>query len=979
MHASTAITEPSHVVQPGVTSQQQLIVAEEAEIQRIIDTYTPSSPTGDRANFDVIRPPTLPDAVDDPIVGIDLGTTHSSVSIWRNGRCEVLADDAGTKNFPSVISFGHNKLYIGAEAKHQIELNPENTFHNIKRIIGRSYTDPEVQKEIPYLSYTVTGDDDGTIKLIGRHRQMHPEEVSSLILLHLKKIASDRLGCDVKRAVITVPAYFTDGQRTATQDAARIAGIDCVRIINEPTAAALAYGMTKRDRDQMLVLVYDLGGGTLDVTLMRINMTTHLFQVLASVGNSHMGGEDFDNRLVDYCRTRFKKQYALATLDDLSGISLQTLKRRCEQAKRHLSTHDSTTITVPDFYGGYDLKVRLTRKQFEYICKDLFIICMKPIDDIMRTSAIDKRLISEIVMVGGCTRIPMIIDNLRNYFDKEPNSTVDPDLVVSIGASIMGYMCSNTDDPFSSSVLLLDVTPLSIGIETTGGTMSHIIRRGTVIPTEVQKRYTTDTDNMQRITIRIYEGERELVKWNRLLGSFDLELDYPALRGVPQIMVTVSIDSNGILDVSACDVHNESITRTIRITGNKGRLTPDEVARLVTEAQECMLADELHREIAGLRYQITDMCAIILENIRTTTDADDDAAGDTVSGVAVLRDADRSIIVEDVARVKLRMQELLDTNSIEVDRYRDINHALKKRYATLILRKSTIADTLLAASDTGKQHGVNIYNDDCDSDVDDNDDGATDSAVDDLLDSDGDRNAHRLTDAERSTLVGLRQRLITLYTDLRSAVNHPTSTLSSTDKLLILDAIDDAELWVHVVERPRCDDYQQHIDELNAVTNTVMHRYDNPYTYQPCVLSAKEQLENTCYALRSIIAPVLDTAHLPTTVVDGLHDDATRTLVNYIGRSGATVLADAITETIDWIIATTDGGVPVADGDYLQRLANINQLTDHIYQQSSHLSRDGVIGPVIGTVSNDAAPSMISTTDSPTGSYDIVAVTADDY
>jgi L1 cell adhesion molecule like protein len=950
-----ALDESAVIVDSSVYAD---VWAEEEEaIKRIIEGCTDHNDSQRPACFDIVEAvqsrdggtqgaaPTPPQ--NDPVVGIDLGTTYSSVCVWRNNTCEILADKNGTKNFASVVSFGHNRIYLGSEARNQIELNPENTFHNVKRIIGRKYNDIEVRREMPYLSYKLEDHDD-RIRLSCRYKRMHPEEVSALILMHLKSVASENLGCDVKRAVITVPAYFTDAQRTATQDAARIAGLECVRIINEPTAAALAYGMTKRDREDVLVLIYDLGGGTLDVTLMRINMKRKLFQVLASAGNSHMGGEDFDNRLVDYCRERFCKQYGYANLERLSLISLQTLKRRCERAKRLLSTNESATIVVQDFYEGRDLKITLTRKHFEHICKDLFIICMKHIDDIMLDSGIDRGLVSEIIMVGGCTRIPRIQENIRNYFGKEPNTSVDPDLVVSMGASVMAYMCCNSDDPFASTVLLLDVIPLSIGIETHGGIMTKIIRRGTIVPTRMEKRFTTDTDYDTDIMIRIFEGERELVKDNRLLGSFRLDIDDPAPRGVPQVIVTISIDVNGVLDVTARDQRDEASERRLRITGNRGRLTDDEVDRLVKEAREYLLVDELQREISHLKFEIGDMCKTIIENL-------DDPE-------CTVRRDDAATVRENVAKVRERMQYLQDEQTIDVDEYRDVSRKLKKRYATLILRRNRAAERVAALADDNR--GTNVFNED-DEAADDYHTTITDDFEDDVALS------AQVDEEERAKIIDARQRLVSLYTDIRTAITSRNSALNKQHRLEIMDLIEDTELWVHVAENVGHAEYEIRIHELDSKCNEIMDMYTvtGAYTYTPYTMSPLEQLESTCFCLRATIKPALDAQELP----EAARVAGGNMLVGSITHAGAVVLDEAIADALDWIDQVRDDGGEYEPSKCLEWLNNINGLTQHIYEKTSVYSRDALVAAVPTEGGSEAAVNFVH------GSGDIVPVNADDF
>jgi molecular chaperone DnaK (HSP70) len=900
-------TDSCDVIDTSESLYNEQILQEELEIQRILGNVSGPTNKDKDAPCDIINRCTDKESgnIDDPVVGIDLGTTYSSVSIWRNNKVEVLSDEYGTHNFPSVVSFGHNRMYIGNEARNQIELNPDNTFHNVKRIIGRKFDDKEVQMEIPYLSYKIT-DNDGRLKIEGRYKRMYPEEVSAIILRKLKEVAEFRLGCKVKRAVITVPSQFSDAQKTATLHAAQIAEIDCIRIINEPTAAALAYGITKRDRKEMVVLVYDLGGGTLDATLMHINTKDNIFQVLATVGNGRMGGEDFDNRLVDHCCTQFRTQKGYDNLDDLSIISKHTLKRRCERAKRHLSTNEKAIITVQNFHDGMDLKITITRRQFEHICKDLFIICLKPIDDIIRATKFDRSLISEIMLVGGGTRMPKIVDNLRDYFGKEPNNTIDPDLVVSMGASIMGYMLSHVDDPFASSVVLLDITPLSLGIETSGGTMSKIINRGTFVPFKCQKRYTTDTDDMSTITISIFEGERKLVKDNRLLGSFEISDIDPAPRGIPQIIVDFAVDANGILDVTARDIRDEGTQRTVRITGNHARLSPEEIERLVIEARDCMLVDELHREISHLKYEINEMCTTILENINNAK--------------CSLKQADCATVKIDTARVIGRLEELNAERSIDVNEFREISGKLKKKYATLILRSNKDTDNVNSRDNC--KVGTSVYNT-AEEEEDDYHNTVGDELEEDRVIEE------KLSADERIKIIKLRQDLIDLYTNLRSALNHANSTLSHDHKQTLMDLIDDKELWVHTVEHSTSADYEISIRELNSLTNEIMENYKQGYKFKEYNMGTLEQLECTCYALRGSLQ------------TNGI-----------INKAGMIVLSEAINDTLDWIFEIKDSGI-YDESECLKYLNNLNKLSAMIYDSTTIIDRAGIIGPILDDIDED--------------------------
>jgi molecular chaperone DnaK (HSP70) len=885
-------TDNASDMSPDMSSVERQRLLEEEQIRAILENQDSDEELEEK--YDLVEQTT--ETVDETVVGIDLGTTYSCVSIWKGDHVEVIADEKGRKTLPSVVSFSRNGMYIGVEARNQIEINPENTFHNAKRLIGRSWSDLEVQREIPYLSYRVDHDDE-RIRLESSWKRLYPEEVSALVLGRLKEMAERRLGHPVARAVITVPARFNDAQRSATQQAAQIAGLDCIRIINEPTAAALAYGMMKRDRTDMIVIVYDFGGGTLDVSMMRINLPKKVFQVLATSGNTHLGGEDFDNRLVEHCQDVFRKQYALEALDGLTTVSLQMLKRRCEMAKRSLSIVEQTKVMVSNFYDGKDLIVPVTRKQFEHLCKDLFILCMKSVDDIVRESRVDRSLISEIILVGGGTKMPKIVDNLRLYFGKEPNSSVDPDMVVSMGAAIQGYMLCNTSDPYSSTVQLLDVAPLTIGIEQTGGTMGQLIERGTLIPTKVTKRYTTDTDNMDSVNISIYEGERKFVKDNRLLGCFELSGLEPAPSGVPIIMVEIEIDANGVLDVTAFDKRDTTTQRKVRISGNKGRLSTDEIEKMVKDAREYRLTDKLNREISHLRYEIGDMCKTILKNV----------SDPECSLVA----EDRENVKSDVMRVVEWLKEAMEKNVKDRDEYLKFSKKLKVHYASLILKRRK-GDNSIGAM--GQDIGTSVFNDSVDSG-----EGAQHDALTDDLCEEG------ATDEEKRKVFELRCHLIELYSGMGQAVSQKSLKISDADRKTILDVIEEVELWTHVVERATAADYELHIRELNANCNEIMEKYQRVYDVEETHFKPVEQLQMTCYALRGVL----------------------ENQENIIPKAGKKALNIAIDEVLDWMHSAKDDGKELEPGACFEKLHALNTLSEYILGKGrSQVNTSGIIGPL---------------------------------
>ena len=538
---------------------------------------------------------------EDYAIGIDLGTTYSCVSVWKDGQINIIANDQGNRTTPSYVAFNDNERLIGEAAKNQVAMNPKNTIFDAKRLIGRLFSDQSVQSDMKHWPFSVIGKNNKPViqaDYLNETKSFTPEEISAMVLTKMKETAEAYLGQKVTKAVITVPAYFGDAQRQATKDAGSIAGLNVLRIINEPTAAAIAYGLENKNNKEVNVLVFDCGGGTHDVSL--LSLDGGVFEVKATAGDTHLGGEDIDNILVNYFADEFKKKHKKDLSDQKNPAAVKALRRlrtACERAKRTLSAATSATIEIDSLFDGVDFSSSITRAKFEQLCDDIFKRSLAPVDSVLNDAKMSKSSINEIILVGGTSRIPKIQQMLRDYFNgKQLNQSINPDEAVAYGAGVQAAILNNTKDKKLDDIVVLDVTPLTLGLETAGQVMTKLIPRGSAIPCQKTEAFSTAVDNQPGCTIKIFEGERIYTTACTLLGQFNLDGLPPMPRGMPKIEVTCDIDANGILKVSAVEKSTGKQNK-ITISNDKNRLSREQINKMVEDAKRYEAEDNKAREM----------------------------------------------------------------------------------------------------------------------------------------------------------------------------------------------------------------------------------------------------------------------------------------------------------------------------------------------------------------------------------------------
>lgn len=791
----------------------------------------------------------------DYVIGIDLGTRFSCVSVWRNKRFEIIPDQFGNRTVPSVVAFHRSAKLVGHNALSMKEVNPLNTIYDIKRLIGRKMDDPSIEQIKKLISYEIIDDDSDHHNILIKlndsdtsvtHKKIYrPEEICAQILLEIKRMAQSYLHLPLKtilKTVITVPAYFNDAQRQATLDSAKIAGLDVLKIINEPTAAALTYGLGSRKWNKEFggnVIVYDLGAGTLDVSLM--NISNGVFRTLAVGGNTHLGGEDIDYVVMNHVMMDFQRTNHIRNLK-ISKLSQIKLKNSVEVAKKILSTNEKAVVCVDDFYNDKKLYYVLTREMFETICSELFLLCLKPLLDVLDSANLTQNNIDEVILVGGSTRIPKIQNLILNFFAntniKSLTQSLNPDEVVSAGASIYGYIITHDKDPFSENLVLLDITPLALGIETLKKQMTVIIPRNSVIPTKKIKIFSTDTDDQDSVAIKIYEGERRLTKNNFHVGTFLLSGFEKGPRGYPIIKITFQVDLNGILQVTAHEKRSDA-QNTIQITstwGAKGRLSRNEIDEIIAEASKNEEVDTLLALKIGLAHSINSMCTTIIINIQ-----DDSFA---------LTKLDKKKIRADVKN-NLKWLRNKDIVDIPIDQLTERESRLSKTYAPLVAQINK--NNINFKENVESNRAADVDGDDELDELDDTKekrDSTSSSTSTSRYESFKIQNDP--SEYEKEEIKALKKTIGDLGKNIVSVVNNPVSKFNREDIETITDYIDSVKIWLWTTSATTTIEYIAKINEINKITEEIMKKYDTIEIFEKNDnFTIKDELQLTCLTLNT--------------------------------------------------------------------------------------------------------------------------------
>ena len=774
---------------------------------------------------------------EDIVIGIDLGTRFSCVSVWRNKRFEIISDQFGNRTIPSVVAFYKSAKLVGYNALSMKDVNPTNTIYDIKRIIGKRIDDVSVEQIKKLISYEIIDDQsnhhnilvqlDKKDSTLSRKLIYRPEEICAEILTEIRKMATEYLHRDITKAVVTVPAYFNDAQRQATLDSAKIAGLDVLKIINEPTAAALTYGLGSKqwkNNSGGNVIIYDFGAGTLDVALM--NICNGVFRTLAVGGNTHLGGEDIDYVIMNHIMNDFQKKNRIKELK-ISKLAQIKLKHSVENAKKILSSTDKAVVCVDDFYKEKKLYYVLSKDFFEIACNELFMMCMKPIRDVLDSSGLTVDDIDDVVLVGGSTRIPKIQELILNFFTNTSITklitSLNPDEVVSAGASIYGYIMTHKEDPFSENLVLLDITPLSLGIETLQKQMTVIIPRNTVIPTKKIKIFSTDTDYQDTVSIKIFEGERQLTKNNFHVGTFDLSGFEKGPRGFPTIKITFSIDINGILDVTAYEKKSQA-QNTMRITttwGAKGRMSKKDIDNIILEAKKNEEIDKMYSLKIGLVHKINSICNAIDINLKN------DAFSLTVT--------DKKKIRLDIKN-NLAWLEGKDIGLLALDELEKRENRLSKMYAPLIAQVNKADSNFSEVNE--KINAAEVYGDD-----DDNENLEMYQKIEFAADP---------SDYDKDEIKALKKTISDLGKNILSVVNNPVSNFLVEDIEIVTDYIGSVQIWLYTTSASTSIEFVAKINEINKFTEEIMKKYENKVIFEKNdTFTSRDELQLTCLTLNT--------------------------------------------------------------------------------------------------------------------------------